>query len=62
MCIFIYIYALFTLYIYIYTYTHDIPGSTALGGSGSFKDRKAIGEVRCCDGSKSGWRQSNVVQ
>ena len=25
-----------------------IPVCTAQGGSGSFKDRKAIGEVRCC--------------
>ena len=27
----------------------DLPGSTAQGGSGSFKDRKPIGEVRCCE-------------
>ena len=25
-----------------------IPVSTAQGGSGSFKDRKSIGEARCC--------------
>ena len=27
----------------------DIPVCTAQGGSGSFKDRKPIGEVRCCE-------------
>ena len=26
-----------------------IPVCTAQGGSGSFKDRKPIGEVRCCE-------------
>ena len=27
----------------------QVPGSTAQGGSGSFRDRKPIGEVRCCE-------------
>ena len=27
----------------------DIPGSTAQGGGGSFKNRKPIGEVGCCE-------------
>ena len=31
------------MYIYIHT------SSTAQGGGGSFKDRKPIGEVRCCE-------------
>ena len=31
------------MYIYIYT------SSTAQGGGGSFKNRKAIGEVGCCE-------------
>ena len=26
-----------------------IPAGTAQGGGGSFKDRKPIGEVRCCE-------------
>ena len=26
-----------------------VPVGTAQGGSGSFKDRKLIGEVRCCE-------------
>ena len=42
------------LHMHICTYTHSytgthIPGSTAQGGSGSFKDMKPIGEVRCCE-------------
>ena len=28
-----------------------IPARTAQGGGGSFKDRKPIGEVACCDAS-----------
>ena len=32
-------------YVYIYRYT----SSTAQGGGGSFKDRKPIGEVGCCE-------------
>ena len=32
-------------YVYIYIYT----SSTAQGGGGSFKDRKPIGEVGCCE-------------
>ena len=35
-----------TMHIYIYTYT----SSTAAGGGTSFKDRKPIQEVGCCDG------------
>ena len=47
-----------------------LPVCTAQGGGGNFKDRKPIGEVRCCeswmteqptDGSKSGWGQRSVV-
>ena len=33
------------IYIYIYIYT----SSTAQGGGGSFKNRKPIGEVGCCE-------------
>ena len=28
-----------------------LPARTAQGGGGSFKDRKPIGEVACCDAS-----------
>ena len=35
------------LYTYIYIYTHT--RSTAQGGGGSFKNRKPIGEVGCCE-------------
>ena len=58
------------IYIYMYIYIYYIPVCTAQGGGGSFKDRKPIGKIRCCqswmaskstDGSKSGWRQRNVV-
>ena len=47
------------IYYYIY-----LPARSAQGGGGSFKDRKPIGEVDCCDvwmaeqsfdGSKGGW-------
>ena len=41
MCLYIYIY----IYMYIYMYT----SSTAQGGGGSFKNRKPIGEVGCCE-------------
>ena len=34
---------------YYITVHHIIPVCTAQGGSGSFKDRKPIGEVRCCE-------------
>ena len=35
---------------YIYTYMYDInTSSTARGGGGSFKNRKPIGEVGCCE-------------
>ena len=33
----------------IYTYTNNIPARTAQGGGGSFKDRKPIEGVGCCD-------------
>ena len=43
-------------YIYIYMYIYDIciydichNGTTAQGGGGSFKNRKPIGEVGCCE-------------
>ena len=32
-----------------YSVQHHIPARTAQGGGGSFKDRKPIGEVDCCD-------------
>ena len=37
------------IYIYIYVYTHYYTSSTAQGGGGSFKNRKPIGEVGCCE-------------
>ena len=43
------------MYIYIYINKYNIHiiymyiSSTAQGGGGSFKDRKPIGEVSCCD-------------
>ena len=30
-------------------YDFFLPAGTAQGGGGRFKDRKAIGEVRCCE-------------
>jgi len=35
--------------IYNYMYTYSFTSSTAQGGGGSFKNRKPIGEVRCCE-------------
>ena len=40
-CVYIYMY----MYMYMYIYT----SSTAQGGGGSFKNRKPIGEVGCCE-------------
>ena len=47
---------IFRLYIYIYTHHIIIAfvatittSSTPQGGGGSFKDRKPMGEVGCCD-------------
>ena len=37
------------IYIYIYTYT----SSTAQGGGGSFKNRKPVGEVGCCESGRA---------
>ena len=41
------------IYIYIYTcylqYKYTNTSSTAQGGGGSFKNRKPIGEVGCCE-------------
>ena len=37
---------------------YDIPARTAQGGGGSFKDRKPIGEVRCCDIVIHGWQST----
>ncbi len=34
------------IYIYIYMF---ITSSTARGGGGSFKNRKPIGEIGCCE-------------
>jgi hypothetical protein len=38
-----------TLYVYIYTYYMYNTSSTAQGGGGSFKNRKPIGEIGCCE-------------
>ena len=35
--------------IYDMEYVGEITSSTAQGGGGSFKDRKPIGRVGCCD-------------
>ena len=40
-CMYVRMYVLYTLYIYT--------SSTAQGGGGSFKNRKPIGEVGCCE-------------
>ena len=42
----LYIYILYNIDMYIYK-CHT--SSTAQGGGGSFKNRKAIGEVGCCE-------------
>jgi hypothetical protein len=42
----------FPIYVHIelyYIYTYIITSSTAQGGGGSFKNRKPIGEVGCCE-------------
>ena len=47
-----YIYTYYIIYILYYIYTYYIyihTSSTAQGGGGSFKNRKPIGEVGCCD-------------
>ena len=37
-------------YIHVYTYTSAVhTSSTAQGGGGSFKNRKPIGDVGCCE-------------
>ena len=36
-------------HIYNYMYTYSFSSSTAQGGGGSFKNRKPIGEVGCCE-------------
>ena len=33
----------------IHLYNDEITGSTARGGGGSFKKRKRIGEIGCCE-------------
>ena len=38
-----------TIYIYIYKRLNRYTSSTAQGGGGSFKNRKPIGEVGCCE-------------
>ena len=46
----LHIYIKHYIYIYIYiTYIHTTTSSTAQGGGGSFKNRKPIGEVGCCE-------------
>ena len=37
------------IYIYIYIISYTDTSSTAQGGGGSFKNRKPIGEVGCCE-------------
>ena len=47
---YIYVYTYIFIYIYIYIYMHILyTSSTAQGGGGSFKNRKPIGEVGCCE-------------
>ena len=58
-----YIYIIIYMSIYIVDLYNGSTRSTAQGGGGSFKDRKPIGEVGCCDawmaeradGPKGGW-------
>ena len=40
------LYTYIIIYIYIY---HQFTSSTAQGGGGSFKNRKPIGEIGCCE-------------
>ena len=51
-CVIIYIYIYISTHkhinSYIYTYS-CISSSTAQGGGGSFKNRKPIGEIGCCE-------------
>ena len=45
-----YIYIYMYIYIYIsYIIYHTYTSSTAQGGGGSFKNRKPIGEIGCCE-------------
>ena len=37
------------IYIYVYIYICIYTSSTAQGGGGSFKNRKPIGEIGCCE-------------
>ena len=37
------------IYIYIYLFIYLHTSSTAQGGGGSFKNRKPIGELGCCE-------------
>ena len=46
---YIYIYIILYMSIYIMDLYNGSTRSTAQGGGGSFKDRKPIGEVGCCD-------------
>ena len=46
--IYIYIYIRYYMCI-IYTYIYIYTSSTAQGGGGSFKNRKPIGEIGCCE-------------
>ena len=48
-CIYTYICKEELGYIYIYTYLFICSSSTAQGGGGSFKNRKPIGKVGCCE-------------
>ena len=37
------------IYTYLHIYTYRYTSSTAQGGGGSFKNRKRIGEIDCCE-------------
>ena len=49
-CIYMYVYICMYIYVCIYIYMYKAnTSSTAQGGGGSFKNRKPIGEVSCCE-------------
>ena len=46
---YLYLYLYLYLYVYLYLYLYLYTSSTAQGGGGSFKNRKPIGEIGCCE-------------